>query len=148
MVMADSPVNYDAVSVYDVCPVDLLASAKKLGASNKIVNDAFNLIYSQFGTKLGWAGKTAEEANHFMTRWRAVAVELWGKDDEHSSEGALNAVVAGVGTAAAAYAFTEHGIADFFNTITGALLGAGGEGDAGPPQSVTDVTTTAVTETW
>jgi hypothetical protein len=143
--MAQSLADYDNVQTFIVSPNDIVAQAKKIESDSQAIVDSLNVIvHTLQSLTLGWAGKTAQEAKDFGDRWTAVAEELFGTDD-HPENGALNIVLAGVGIVASLFAGAEQGLKDFFVNMTMALAAPG---DSGPPTSITDVTTTAVTETW
>src|SRR3954447_8452951 len=143
--MAQSLADYDNVLTFIVSPNDIVAQAKKIESDSQAIVDSLNVIvHTLQSLNLGWAGKTAQEAKDFGDRWTAVAEELFGTDD-HPENGALNIVLAGVGIVASLFAGAEQGLKDFFVNMTMALAAPG---DSGPPTSITDVTTTAVTETW
>jgi hypothetical protein len=144
--MAESLADYDSVQVFLVSPNDILAHARNIEADSKSIATSLGTIADTLGElNLGWAGKTAEEAKDFGNRWTAVGKELFGTDD-HPENGALNIVVDGVYIVASLFAGSEQALKDFFTNMTTALAEPGG-GDSGHT-SITDVTTTAITETW
>ncbi|MDN3357277.1 hypothetical protein [Actinomadura sp. DC4] len=145
--MPDSLADYDSVQTFIVSPRDILVHARNIESDSQVIADSLGVIVDALQSlNLGWAGKTAQEANDFGDRWTAVAKELFGTDD-HPEDGALNIVLDGVYIVASLFAGAEQGLKDFFTDMTTALAGDGG-GDSGHPASITDVTTTAVTETW
>jgi hypothetical protein len=145
--MAESLADYDSVQAFIVSPSDILAHARNIEADSQSISDSLGTIVDTLQSlNLGWAGKTAEEANDFGDRWTAVAQELFGTD-ANPEKGALNIVLDGVYIVASLFAGAEQGLKDFFNNMTTALAGDGG-GDSGHPDGITDVTMTAVTETW
>jgi hypothetical protein len=146
--MAKSLADYDSVQVFTVAPNDIVVHARIVeGHATSIAGSLSNIVTTLQDLNLGWAGKTAEEANDFGNRWTAVGKELFGTHD-HPEDGALNIVVDGMYIVAALFAGAEQGLKDFFNHMLTAVMAPGGGGDAGHPASITDVTVTAVTETW
>ncbi|MFB9835735.1 hypothetical protein [Actinoallomurus acaciae] len=146
--MAESLADYDSVQTFIVSPRDILVHARNIEAYSQSIADSLGTIVDTLqGLNLGWAGKTAEEANDFGDRWTAVAKELFGTHD-HPEKGALNIVLDGVYIVASLFAGAEQGLKDFFTNMTTALADTSGGGDSGHPDSITDPTVTAVTETW
>lgn len=146
--MPDSPADYDSTQTFFVWPSDILVHAENIRLDSQSIADCLGTIVNTLqGLNLGWAGTTAQEAKDFGDRWTAVAEELFGTKDNPQS-GALNIVLDGVYTVGALFAGAEAGLRDFFNNMTAAIEGGGG-GDTGAGHtSITDPTTTAVTETW
>ena len=153
--MPHPAVDYDAVALFGVYPQGIVEHAKNIEKSVVAIGDSLGRIIATFEKlELGWAGKSAQEAEDFAKEWIAVGDELFGPKGK-PEQGALNIVLTGVKTVAYLFAHTEHGIADFFHQISVALSqpGSGVEGDGaakvpGHGDSVIDVTRTAVTETW
>ncbi|MCO6004187.1 WXG100 family type VII secretion target [Actinoallomurus purpureus] len=144
-------VNYDAVDSFYVYPDELVTHGNNIKHNNQIVADSLsNIINTLRDLRLGWAGRTSDEAKDFGDRWNAVAEELFGTK-EHPEKGVLNDIAAGVLIVAGLFSTTEHALADYFGKFYQALSGgSGGDGGGsdGVPQSITDPTTTAVTEEW
>ncbi|GAA4620328.1 hypothetical protein GCM10023196_003880 [Actinoallomurus vinaceus] len=151
--MAVSDVDYDSVTTFYVnphnnVPGDLVSHTNNIVASNQNIVDALSTINKTLSDlNLGWAGKTSQEAKDFGDRWNAVMKELFGTEDEPSI-GALNLIATGLYTAAGTFAQAEHALMDFFGNFVNALWSSTGGGSGGAPQSITDATMTAVTETW
>jgi uncharacterized protein YukE len=142
--------NYDAIKLY-VNPNELKGYARSLrDDANDIVNN-INDIQNTFGDlKLGWAGKTADEAESFNDQWNSTMKELFGTKDDPGT-GVLSAILMGVTAAASGYAYTEQAISTMFRQFSAQLSGAGQPSDGtqpSPTQDITDTDTTAVTETW
>jgi hypothetical protein len=139
--------DYDHVESFHVYPDDLVTHGNNIKQHNQDIADPLlNIVNVLQDLHLGWAGKTSEEAKAFGDQWDRVAEEPFGTK-EHPENGVLNAIAGGVLTVASLFAQTEHQLADFFDKFAQALLADGGGGDT-PPQSVTDPTTTAVSEQW
>jgi hypothetical protein len=139
--------DYDHVDSFHVYPDDLVTHGNSIKQHNQDIADSLlNIVNVLQDLHLGWAGKTSEEAKAFGDQWNAVAAELFGSDD-HPENGVLNAIAGGVLTVADLFSKTEHALVDFFDKFAQALLAGDGGSDT-PPQSVTDPTTTAVTEQW
>jgi uncharacterized protein YukE len=164
--MPDVNADYDRVDSFHVYPDDLVTHGNNIKDHNQTVADSLtNIVNVLSDLHLGWAGKTSQEAKDFGDKWDAVAEELFGTKD-HPEKGVLNAIAGGVLTVADLFSKTEHTLADFFDKFSQALTGGGSEhtladlfdklsqaltgggGSDTPPQSITDVTTTAVTEQW
>jgi hypothetical protein len=144
--MADSLVDYDGVQSFYVAPDDIVMYAKSMEADVQIISDSLDVIVKTLShLNLGWSGKTAQEAKDFGDRWTMVAKDVFGSKD-HPEKGKLNLVLDGVYTVASLFATGEQGLKDFFTEMTTAL--ASGGSNSGPPTSITDATTTAVTETF
>jgi hypothetical protein len=152
-VMPNPAVDYDAVTLFGVNPQGIIEHAKKIEESATVITESLGRIIATLDKlELGWAGKSAQEAEDFGNRWVAVGKELYGPPD-NPQEGALNIVLNGVYTVAYLFAVTEHGIADFFDQISVALLnpGSGGNGRANIPpasDSINNTDQTAITENW
>jgi hypothetical protein len=146
--MPDVHADYDRVDSFHVYPDDLVTHGNRIKDHNQTVADSLtNIVNTLSALHLGWAGKTSEEAKDFGDKWDRVAEELFGTKD-HPEKGVLNAIAGGVLTVADLFSKTEHTLADFFNKFSQALTSGGDGGSDTPPQSITDVTTTAVTEQW
>jgi uncharacterized protein YukE len=140
--------DYDVTSTFTVDPNALQQHAVNLKNYGQAVSDSLKRINDIWdGLKLGWMGKTADEAQDFINRWNAVMQELFGSE-KHPEQGVLNAIAVGVATVAANMAFTEHTLFDSFRQFQHSLQGDGSAPSDTPPASITDVTTTTVTEQW
>ena len=139
--------DYDHVDSLTVDPVTLTTRGNNLKDLGQTVADSLDRINGIWNDlKLGWMGKTADEAKDFIDRWNAVMGELYGSK-EHPENGVLNEIVTGVLTVAWIFGQTEHTLFQFFTDFQHGLAGGGSSGDT-PPASITDTTDTAVTETW
>lgn len=141
-------VDYDHVQLYEVDTRAMVTASNNLKDLDQAVADSLERINKTWtDLKLGWAGKTSDEAKEFLDRWNAVMQELFGTKD-HPESGVLNVIVEGVLMAATLYGQTELLLSDFFYQFLYSLGGDGGSPSDTPPPSITDITTTAVTETW
>jgi uncharacterized protein YukE len=140
--------DYDRVDTFDIDPQTLVTIGNNLKDLGQAIADSIDRINNTWTElKLGWMGKTSEEAKDFIDRWNAVMNELFGTK-EHPESGVLNAIVNGVLMTAGIFGQTEHTLVDFFTAFQHGLAGDGSDPSDTPPPSVTDVTTTAVTEQW
>jgi hypothetical protein len=140
--------DYDRVDTFNIDPDTLVLRGNNLKDLGQAVADSIDRINNTWkDLKLGWMGKTSNEASDFLNRWNGVMDELFGTKD-HPEAGVLNAIVDGVLTTAAIFGSTEHSLFQFFTDFQHGLVGGGDGGSTDTPQSITDTTTTAVTEQW
>lgn len=147
--MADSSANYDQVAKFSASPDEVANHGKRIlsladEAAHSIlrITDSFNSLH------VAWAGKTKEEAEDFGKRWTTVMTELFGTE-KNPEKGVLNAMGGGVMAVAALFSVTERAITHSFGAFRNALAAPDKNGNSDtPPQDVTDVTSTAVTERW
>jgi hypothetical protein len=140
--------DYDHIDRFNVDPVTLETRGKNLKDLGQTIADSIdriNNIWSEL--KLGWMGNTADEAKDYIDRWNAVMDELFGSE-KHPEKGVLNAIVEGVLTTAANFAVMEHSLFEFFTKFQQGLAGGSGSSDDSTPKSITDSSSTAVSETW
>jgi hypothetical protein len=139
--------DYDHVDTFHVDTETLVLRGDNLKDLGQDVADSIDRINNTWrDLKLGWMGKSSDEAADFLHRWNSVMEELFGSHD-HPENGVLNAIVRGVLTTAAIFASSEHALFQFFTDFQHGLAGGGGSTDT-PPDSITDPTNTAVTEQW
>jgi uncharacterized protein YukE len=141
--MTNLSTNYDN-AVIAVDPVALSAHAKNLAAYAKDVADSVKRLTDEiFNLPLGWAGKTSDEVQDFAHRWNGLMTELFGTQKDPTS-GALNAMSAGTQAAANAYDGAEDELVKLFNKFLQHSSG----GDSAVSVNITDITQTAITETF
>jgi uncharacterized protein YukE len=157
------PINadYDHIDTFNIDPDTLALHGNDLKDLSQAVADSVQRIAGTWkDLQLGWMGKTYDEASDFLDRWNSVMEELFGTKDE-PKKGALNAIVTGVLTAATNFAQTEQMLFELFTQFEHDLAGTpltdlqhtvghalGGVFGEPTPQSITEVTATAVTEKW
>jgi hypothetical protein len=141
-------VDYDHLATFaTISPTELFQRGNNLKPHGENVANSIDHISDIFtGLQLGWAGKTADEAQELSDRWNGVLKDLFGTK-ENPEKGVLNAIIDGLLTAAGVFDSAEVGIAQFFNDFHNAL-GHSGSGDSGQPESITDPAGTAISERW
>jgi uncharacterized protein YukE len=146
--VAATDVYYDTVSKFFANPNDIVAHSKNIDGYCQNVADSITNINNAFKSlHVGWAGKTDQEAKDFVDRWNGVMTELFGTEKD-PGKGILPGISGGLKGVAQIFGLTERAIETSFNSFRDSLT-QGGDGNSDtPPQSITDVTTTAVTEQW
>lgn len=139
--------DYDSVGDFYVYPADIKNDGDTLEhLANTVVQSLTNISNTLNDLKLGWAGKTSQEAQEFGDRWLRVANELFGTDD-HPEYGVINVILNGVLDVADMFAKTEGGIMAYFDAFKQALDTSH---SGGPSQhsNIVDPDVSAVTEQW
>jgi hypothetical protein len=140
-------VDYDHVGDFYVYPAEIKNDGNTLESLAKTVAQSLTNISNTLNDlKLGWAGKTAEEAQEFGDRWLRVATELFGTDD-HPEYGVLNVIVNGVLDVGDMFAQIEGGIMGYFDDFKKSL-DASGSGGSSSHSNINDPNVTAVSEQW
>jgi uncharacterized protein YukE len=128
------PANYDnAGMVIQVDPdamyTDATTTMRTHGDSMaehiSSINDTWN------GLKLGWMGRTADEAQSFNDQWNAAIKSLFGTEEDPSS-GVLNKIEVAVHYASVNYGVAEDVVVKMFNQIAAAIGNPSGSPDSGP----------------
>lgn len=149
--------DYDISSI-QINPHEVAARADKLiGLTTDVAALIKKIADTIFDLKLGWVGKTADEAKQFSDKWTAVMKELFGTDDKNdtnpSDAGVLNIMSNGLKAVAQGFDEVEAELAKSFAQMYGSLFesGTSGETQATPtstPASSHDPTKSAVSETF
>jgi uncharacterized protein YukE len=130
--MADS---YDSASL-TVEPQDICDSATALVRhSDEVAASLTRISNTVTALELGWAGKSADEAQQFNERWDHVMGELFGPRD-HPEQGVLNVMAGGIKAAAVGFSQTEVALEQVFKKFAEGLSGDGSS--SGTPGSVPD----------
>jgi len=142
--MADPPSNYNNASI-QVDPNHLYHVAKDIiPILLEGINENLNQIsHTWEDLKLGWTGKTAEEAKRFSDRWDLVMRQLFdppGDQKPGPGEGVMSKIANAVGQVAVNFGNAEHAVVEMFQKLTG------GGGDSGPPSSSRDTNLGAIRE--
>jgi uncharacterized protein YukE len=127
-------------------PQGLADHAKNLHThADDVAQSVKNIVDALFHLRLGWVGKTSDEAQEFNDRWSKVMKDLFGTEQD-PSHGVLNAMAMGVQNASQAYDGAEDVLIKMFDQFSiGSSSSAGG---GGPNAAASDSKQTAITETW
>lgn len=121
-----APSNYDDSGMMIRVDPDTLFRYATVDIANhaSVIVDALNNIAQVWeDLKVGWVGKTAEEAQHFNQRWNQALEQLFGTKDD-ASTGALSKIATGVALASVNYGEAEDVVVKMFvNMITSQLVG-------------------------
>jgi hypothetical protein len=95
--------------------------------------------------KLGWVGKTAEEADLYKRSWTTVMTTFFGNPDT-GEQSVLDRVVQCAGIASLNFAGTEDNLVDMWNKMTAGFsdTSAADTSSSAPPTDVTDYPVTEV----
>ncbi|MFE7590557.1 WXG100 family type VII secretion target [Kitasatospora sp. NPDC057512] len=153
-----APVTPDYDTVKLTIPLHEMAAAKTTveASLNSILDSLVTIEETLAELKLGWAGKTADQAKEIFDQWNACMRELVGtktKDKPDGAEGVFERLMIAVGSAAANYDHAEDFIVTkLFGPLTTAI-GAPPTGTGDPsaynpaPQNpVNDKSNTVVAE--
>ncbi|MET7695302.1 WXG100 family type VII secretion target [Streptomyces sp. NPDC005483] len=122
--------DYDTATV-SIDPQQVESVAKRLAQLSGEVGDAIEAIAdASFQLQLGWAGRTAAEAESFGDRWNTVMRELFGSKEE-PEKGVLNVMAGVVEMVAVTFSQTEVKLEQSFRDFSSAL----GSGDSSVPTS-------------
>ncbi|MFD6420368.1 WXG100 family type VII secretion target [Streptomyces sp. NPDC060198] len=131
----------------------LVALANTVGGpdgSGGLVEQITDTLRTLFDTldslQLGWQGDTQAEAQEFADRLSACLATLLGTSDEDAKYSVLNRVSVALSGAGNNYLLAEDAVVKMFTEFGNAL--ASGGGGAATPVSITDVTQTAISETF
>jgi uncharacterized protein YukE len=141
----DLDINQDLISAM---------STRVLNAVTDIVHSLETINTTLGALKLGWAGQTAAEVQHFGDRWQYIMAQLFGTVP-NPQDGVLNIVATALQTAADNYGNAEDSITKMFSKLAGELTSAGPNSDpTGQDQKpipagavMDDPTVSAVSET-
>jgi len=117
------------------------------GLVRNVADSLSNIENTLASLKLGWAGRTADEAQDFGRQWEMVMKEMFGGEG-HPEAGVLNAIIMGLLTIRSNFAHTENSLHDFFKKFGEGLEGGSSEPPTSAPPNIDDVDLTAIAETY
>lgn len=148
-----APLVYNDLSVI-VTSQDLATAAtliagadpKEVGGWIKDIQDSLAKIFAAIkGLKLGWAGKTSDEAQAFFDQWDTAMNMLFGSK-EHPAEGTLVQVATALLSSANNYNSSEDFIIKLFGTFNQGITPA--PGAVSDPTAYVPPPATWITEWW
>ena len=130
--MPEPPVDYLEESINvdpDLVFADMWRIVNGYGAA--IAGAIENIIKIWDELKLGWAGKTADEAKAFSTQWANAISGLFGSPKDQTV-GTLGQLANAVNGAQMNYSRTEWALINMFNQFSNGLTQSTGGGPAAP----------------
>ncbi|MFI2611716.1 WXG100 family type VII secretion target [Kitasatospora sp. NPDC018619] len=154
----DSPDGYDTIKL--AVPLQEMTAAKTTVETslNSILDSLVTIEQTLAELRLGWAGKTADQARELFDQWNACMKELVGtktKEKPDGTEGVFQRLMIALGSAVSNYDHAEDFIVTkLFGPLTTAIGSpATGSGDPGaynpaPTSPAPDKTNTVIAEVF
>ncbi|WP_156934734.1 WXG100 family type VII secretion target [Pseudonocardia spinosispora] len=145
--------NYDTSSI-KIDASQVHSNATGLEGLSKEVGSLIEQINGVTGKlKLGWVGKTSEEAAKFSDQWKKVMTDLFGTDDKNDKDeshaGVLNVIAGGAKRVADGFSQVELALKDSFVSLSDNLAKPPPtEVPKGKPDNIDTPDDSAIIEKW